>query len=152
MHRLIASTIGLGFIPRRLWGSDTGAGTFGAAFAAVLGLALLAFDAPWWLTLAVAAALILISLWAAAPFAVDGEDPGWVCIDEAAGTMVALVGLGGIPWLVALVVARAADIFKVLPGVRAAEEHLPGAMGITADDVVAGIYGLGAGWGVAALL
>ena len=152
MHRLVASTLGLGFIPGRLWGSDKGAGTFGAAFAAVIGLALLALDAPWWLTLAVAAALTAISLWAAVPFAVDGEDPGWVCIDEAAGTMVALVGLGGIPWVVALVVARLADIFKVLPGVRAAEEHLPGAVGITADDLVAGIYGLAAGWAVSWLI
>jgi phosphatidylglycerophosphatase A len=43
------------------------------------------------------------------------------------------------------VVARLADIFKVLPGVREAES-LPGAVGITMDDVVAGLYGLAAGW------
>jgi phosphatidylglycerophosphatase A len=45
----------------------------------------------------------------------------------------------------ALVVARLADIFKVLPGVRRAE-RLPGALGVTADDLVAGLYGLGVGW------
>jgi len=152
VRRLIASTFGLGFIPRRLWGSDTGAGTLGAGFAAVLGILLLLVEAPWWVTLALAGSITVISLWAAAPFAVDGEDPGWVCIDETAGTLLALVGLGGIPWLVALAVARAADIFKVLPGVKAAEDRLPGAIGVTADDLVAGLYGLAAGWGVTAVL
>ena len=44
----------------------------------------------------------------------------------------------------AVVVARLADIFKVLPGVAAAE-RLPGAWGVAMDDVVAGVYGLGAG-------
>jgi phosphatidylglycerophosphatase A len=38
-----------------------------------------------------------------------------------------------------------ADIFKVLPGVPQAEE-IPGSVGITMDDVVAGLYGLAAGW------
>lgn len=152
MRRLIASTMGLGFIPRRLWGSDIGAGTFGAAFSAGVGLLLIALGAPWFVTLGLAAALTLMSLWAAAPFAVGGEDPGWVCIDEAAGTMLALVGLGGAPWIVALAVARAADIFKVLPGVKAAEDRLRGAIGVTADDLVAGLYGLGAGWVLTAVL
>jgi phosphatidylglycerophosphatase A len=151
VRRLIASTLGLGFIPRRLWGSDSGAGTFGAAFAAAVGLGLLALNAPWWMTLAIAAALTGLSLWAAVPFTRGGDDPGWVCIDEAAGTMLALVGLGGIPWVVALVVARLADIFKVLPGVRIAE-RLPGSIGVTVDDLVAGLYGLGAGLVLASLL
>ena len=34
---------------------------------------------------------------------------------------------------------------EVLPGVPQAEA-LPGAVGITMDDVVAGLYGLAAGW------
>jgi phosphatidylglycerophosphatase A len=148
MRRFVASTAYLGFIPRRLRGDDSGAGTFGALAAALLGLGLLAAGAPWWVTASLAVVLIGLSLWAAAPFS-DG-DPGWVCIDETAGTMVALVGLTGWPWLVALLVARLADIFKVLPGVRAAE-RLPGPVGITADDVLAGLYGLAAGWGMSAL-
>jgi hypothetical protein len=44
-----------------------------------------------------------------------------------------------------VVVARLADIFKVLPGVPQAE-RLPGAVGITMDDVMAGAYGLAVGW------
>ncbi len=145
MRSLVASSFGLGFVPRALWKSDAGAGTFGAALAAGVGLALLAADAPWWVTLLLATAATAASLWSAAPFARGGADPGWVCIDETAGTLLALVGLGGWPWLIALLVARLADIFKVLPGVHRAET-LPGALGITADDLMAGLYGLGAGW------
>lgn len=149
MRRLIASSLGLGLIPRRLWGSDSGAGTFGATFAAGIGGLLLWAGAPWWVTLLVAITLTGVALWAAIPFA--HGDPGWVCIDETAGTMIALVGLSGPAWIVALVVARLADIFKVLPGIRRAE-GLRGTVGITADDVLAGLYGLGAGWLVTALI
>lgn len=131
----------LGLVPRRLWGNDQGAGTIGAAVAWVLSALL--WPVPWWVHAAVFAATLGLSLWSAAPFA-DG-DPGWVCIDEVAGTFLAVIGLAGWPWLVAIVVARAADIFKVLPGVSRAES-LPGTVGITMDDVVAGAYGLGAGW------
>ncbi len=141
MRRALASSFGLGLIPRALWGSDAGAGTFGAALGAGIGAALLG-AAPWVGAL-VAAGVTLVALWAAAPFAQG--DPGWVSIDETAGTLVALIGLGGWPWIAALAVARLGDIFKVLPGVRRSE-GLPGAVGIVGDDVVAGIYGLGAGW------
>ena len=143
VHRLVASSFGLGLIPRRLWGSDAGAGTFGAALGAAVAVPLL--WAPWWADSAAALAAIAASLWSAAPFSRDHADPGWVCMDETAGTLVAAVGLGGWTWAVALLVARAADIVKVLPGVRAAE-RLPGAIGVTADDVVAGLYGLAVGW------
>lgn len=145
MRRFVASSFGLGLIPRRLWKSDSGAGTFGAGLAALVGGVVWAVDAPWWATLVLALAAIAASLWSAVPFAVGRADPGWVCMDETAGTLVALVGLQGWPWVLALVVARLADIFKVLPGVRRAEA-LPGALGVTADDLVAGLYGLAAGW------
>jgi phosphatidylglycerophosphatase A len=130
-------------IPGKLWQADTGAGTFGAAVAALIGLVL--WSAPWWIDLLAALIAIGLSLWASAPFAVNHADPNWVVIDEVAGTLVALIGLTGWPWLIALVVARLGDIYKVLPGVPQAE-RLPGAVGVTADDVVAGLYGLAAGW------
>ena len=149
MRRIVAAGFGSGFIPRRLWNGDNGAGTFGAALAALIGLAL--WRAPWWAGLAVALLAIGLSLWAAAPFAENHADPNWVVIDEVAGTLIALIGLTGIPWLVALVIARLGDIFKVLPGVPQAE-RLPGAIGITADDVVAGLYGLAVGWILTGLL
>jgi len=144
MHRLVASSFGLGLIPRRLWGSDAGAGTFGAAFGAAIGLGLLAAGARWWVTLTIAMVATVASIWSAGRFAADG-DPGWICMDETAGTLIAIVGLGGIPWVVAVVVARAADIFKVLPGVAAAD-RMHGPVGITLDDVIAGLYGSAVGW------
>lgn len=145
MRRLLASSLGLGLIPRRLWGTDTGAGTFGAALGAAIGGGLLLVGAAWWVGALLAGALLVLSVWVARPFASDHADPGWVSIDETAGTLVALIGLGGAPWVVALAIARLADIFKVLPGVKAAE-RFPGSWGITADDFVAGLYGLTVGW------
>ncbi|MFV1999504.1 MAG: phosphatidylglycerophosphatase A [Acidimicrobiia bacterium] len=143
MHRFVASGFFVGLIPSRVWGSDNGAGTFGAALAAVVAFFL--WRKPWWVHVAVFGVFLALSLWSARPFASDHADPGWIVIDEMAGTFVAVVGLAGWPWLIAVVVARLADIFKVLPGVPQAEK-LPGAVGITMDDVVAGLYGLAAGW------
>jgi phosphatidylglycerophosphatase A len=142
VHRLVASSFGLGFIPRRLWGSDAGAGTFGAALAAVISVVL--WSAEIWVQALVAVAFIGLSLWSAVPFATGGQDPNWVVMDETGGTLLALIGLTGWPWLAALVVARLSDITKWPPGV-AASEGLPGSLGVTADDAVAGIYGLGVG-------
>lgn len=149
MHRLVASSFGLGFVPRRLWGTDNGAGTFGAALSVAIGLGLLALDAAWWVTAGIAAFAILASVWSARPFAHEG-DPGWICMDETAGTLVAMIGLGGAPWIAAVIVARLADIFKVLPGVTHAD-RMHGTAGITLDDVIAGLYGLGVGWVLVAL-
>ena len=149
MRRFIAAGFGLGLLPSRLWGSDAGAGTVGAALAAVISIAL--WRTPILVQAAAASAAVLISLWAAQPFTAGGADPGWIVVDEVAGTLVALIGLTGWPWLVALLVARVADITKVFPGVAEAE-RLPGAVGVTMDDVVAGFYGLAAGWLTAAIL
>ena len=149
MHRLVATGLGVGLIPQRWLGTDNGAGTFGAALAALIGIAL--WPAPWWVDLAAAGVVVGLSLWAAAPFAREHGDPNWVVIDEVAGTLVAFIGLQGLGWLVALIVARLGDIYKVLPGVSQAEA-LPGAIGITADDVVAGLYGLAVGWIVTGLV
>jgi phosphatidylglycerophosphatase A len=143
MHRFVASGFYVGLIPRRLWGNDKGAGTFGAAIAVVISILLWRY--PWWLGVIAFAVAFALSLWSARPFAADHADPGWIVIDEIAGTLIAVIGLTGWPWLVAVVVARLADIFKVLPGVEQAES-LPGAVGITMDDVIAGLYGLAAGW------
>ena len=149
VRRFIASGFGVGFIPRRLWGSDSGAGTFGAGLAALASLAV--GWRPWWLHVGMFAIAMGLSVWASEPFSDDGADPGWIVIDEIAGTLVALIGLTGWPWLVALVVARAGDITKALPGVAAAE-RLHGPWGITMDDVIAGLYGLAAGWAVYAVI
>lgn len=149
MQRLVASGFGVGLIPNRLWGSDNGAGTFGAALAALLAWAWI--DAAWWFHTAIFLCFLGLSLWSSKPFSLHDEDPGWIVIDEMAGTFVAVIGLGGWPWVVAVVVARLGDIFKVLPGVRRAES-LHGPVGITMDDVIAGFYGLAVGWMLMAIL
>ncbi len=105
MRRFIAAGFGTGLLPNRIYGSHSGAGTFGAAVAVAVGVWLI--PAPWWVDLLAAAIAIAVSLWAAAPFAVDGADPAWVAIDEVAGTLVAMIGLGGWPWVVAVAVALA---------------------------------------------
>jgi phosphatidylglycerophosphatase A len=143
VHRFIASGFGVGLIPSRLWRSDNGAGTFGAVLAAIG--AFLLIGQPWWIHALVFLLFLGLSLWSSRPFAADHADPGWIVIDEMAGTFVAVIGLAGWPWLIAVVVARLADIFKVLPGVPQAE-RLAGSVGITMDDVVAGLYGLAIGW------
>jgi len=71
------------------------------------------------------------------------KDPKWIVIDEWAGLFVALVGTDSrAVWqvLLAVILFRVFDISKVGP-IRAAE-RLPGAVGIMADDVVAGIFSL----------
>lgn len=139
MRRLVASSFGLGLIPGRIRGSDDGAGTVGALLAVPLAVAV----QPGWVEGLLVVGVAAAGLWAVAPFA--SGDPGWVVVDETAGAWLAVVGLGGWPFLVGWVVARAADITKWPPGVKAAE-RLPGAWGVMADDLVAGAYGLAAGW------
>lgn len=85
-----------------------------------------------------------LSVWASGYFADEG-DPAWVVVDEAAGTFIATIGVSLGPALVGFVVFRVADISKRFPLVRRAET-LPGGLGITADDAVAGLWGLGAAW------
>lgn len=150
MHRVIATWFGTGLILGRLRGSDNGSGTVASAFAMLVWWALTPFD--WWVQLAVAVVVAGLSVWSARPFAAGHADPPWVVIDEAAGALVATIGLDGWPVIVAWCVFRLADILKrVFPGVAAAEK-LPGSVGVTADDLVAGFYGLAAGWIVHAVL
>ena len=144
MRRLLASSFGLGLIPRRIRGSDAGAGTFGAALAIPLALAV---DSVW-LEISLVAVVAVAGIWAARPFA--SGDPGWIVIDETAGAWLGVIGLGGWPFVIGWLVARVADITKWPPGVGAAE-RLPGAWGVMADDLVAGLYGLAAGWAITAL-
>jgi len=144
MHRIVASWFGTGLILGRLRGSDIGSGTLGALFA--LPVALLIGEWWGWGAQVIGALIVVgLSLWSAGPF--SGNDPGWICVDEAAGAFICVIGLPVWPEaIVAWVVFRAADILKdFAPGVAHAERGLPGAIGVTGDDVVAGLYGLAVG-------
>lgn len=151
MHRLVASWFGLGLVLRRLRGDDSGSGTVGALGALVL--ALLIGRIGWLAQLGAAALVTALSVWASDRVVSGGEDedPAWVVVDEAAGAFIATIGVSLGPALVGFVVFRIADITKRFPLVRRAEA-LRGGLGITADDVVAGIWGLAAAWIVQGLL
>lgn len=152
MHRLVASWFGTGLILGRLRGDHLGSGTVGALFA--FPIALLVGSWFGWPGQVVAAAIVVVSsLWSARPFVVGEGDAGWICVDEAAGAFIAVIGLPFWPGaVVAWLVFRAADIFKnFAPGVARAE-GLSGSLGVTADDIVAGLYGLAAGHLLTALV
>ncbi len=150
MRRIIASFFGTGFIPRRLIDTDAGAGTVGSV--AAFALARLVSPFGWQVQLGLALALSAVAVWAADPFSAGGADPGWIVADEAAGTFIAGIGLDLPAAVLALGVFRLADIFKTrFPGVAPAE-NLSGGWGIVADDVLAGLYGLAAGWALQAVV
>ena len=142
MARLIASFFGSGLILGRVRGSHRGSGTVGA----LLALAISLLVPSVYGRLIALGATIVLGLWSIQVLKLGDDDPGWVVIDEAAGTFLATIGLGLPAAIVAWFVFRAADIAKrAFPGVAAAE-RLSG--GIMADDLVAGLYGLAAGWAV----
>lgn len=145
MARLIASFFGTGLILRQIRGADIGSGTVGGLVAAIVGFWISQGGGWWWVPLAavlvgVAGTVAIRRLYA------ESGDAGWIVVDEATGALIALIGITALPAAVAsFAVFRLADIFKQLfPGVDRAE-RLPGAVGVMADDVVAGLYGLLAG-------
>lgn len=72
-------------------------------------------------------------------------DPGYVVIDEVAGQMLAFLLFPHASWkllLAGFVLFRVFDISKPFPAGRA--ERLPGGWGIMVDDLIAGVYSLGA--------
>ena len=116
-------------------------GTFGS----VVGLVIYILIARWSLgaQLAVAAVITIIGVWAASAAArhFNRSDPSHVVIDEVAGQVVTLVGLGA-NWpvlLLGFLVFRALDIMKPWPANRLEAMH--GGMGIMADDLMAALYG-----------
>ena len=142
MARLIASFFGSGLILGRVRGSHRGSGTVGALLALAISLLV---PSVYGRLIALGATTVL-GLWSIQALKLGDDDPGWVVVDEAAGTFLATVGLGLPGALVAWSVFRVADIAKrAFPGVAAAE-RLSG--GIMADDLVAGLYGLATGWAV----
>ena len=136
----ISSGFGSGYAPKA-------PGTFGTVAAAVVWLGM-----SWAGTLStletrsVCAVLTILLGTLAIRLSLDGEsakDPQWIVIDEWAGLYVALIAADfRVLWqvLLAFILFRIFDISKVGP-IRAAE-RLPGAVGIMADDVVAGFFAL----------
>ena len=132
----IATVGGVGWFP-------VAPGTAGSAVGVALYLA-----SKDWSALAQVALLLAITVvgwWAAgiAETEFNKEDPGPVVIDEVAGQLVTLL-LTGVGWRGALAgffIFRVFDIIKPFPARRF--ERLHGGLGIMADDLMAGVYGLG---------
>jgi len=96
------------------------------------------------LAVAIGAAVVtLVGVWAATQVVRQTglKDPQIVCIDEAAGVLVALVAAPG-GWkglLAGVVLFRLLDQFKPFPARRA--ERLREGWGVMMDDVFAGLWG-----------
>ncbi|MCU0222665.1 MAG: phosphatidylglycerophosphatase A [Acidobacteria bacterium] len=101
----------------------------------------------WWigstpLHAAAIAAIAALGLWAArgAESRWGRKDPGQVVIDETAGYLVAtfLVPHTLSALVLSFFLFRAFDVVKPFPAGRS--QSLPGAWGIMADDLIAGLY------------
>ena len=112
-------------------------------------VALLFFALLWWFEIVrsplhsavLAVATTLVGLLAAHFSVADSaeKDPSWIVIDEWAGLFVSLIGVAPHSPLMALVAFAFFRFFDILkPGPVAWAERLPGAVGIMADDIVAG--------------
>lgn len=115
-------------------------GSWGSA--AVLPAALLG---PW-ACLGLALLCCALAAWALPRLPDSDADPGWIVVDEAAGQLLALsaipasVGWTGSGWfwvLAAFALFRLFDVLK--PGPIRRAERLGGALGVMADDLLAGV-------------
>ena len=132
----IATVGGVGWFP-------VAPGTAGSAAGVVIYLL-----SNGWSPLAQVALLLavtMVGVWASgvAEKELKKEDPGPVVIDEVAGQLLTLF-LTGVGWkgaLAGFIIFRVLDILKPFPARRF--ERLHGGLGIMADDLMAGAYGLG---------
>jgi phosphatidylglycerophosphatase A len=109
-----------------------------ASLAAVLAGALALWIDHRLLTLLAIFACV-IGTWAVHETGEQG-DPGWIVIDEFAGQWIAMLGLGRVSLyglIAAFVLFRLFDIVKIGPVGWA--DRKDGAIGVMADDVVAGL-------------
>jgi len=133
---LLLSTFGyIGYVP-------FAPGTFGsAAGLAVFYLVRSAGSAA--VELGVIVTLFVVGIWAGtvAEEHFGGVDPGPIVLDEVVGMLITLCFLpvNGAGAFVGFLVFRVLDVIKPYPSARL--EHLPGGLGVMADDGMAAIYG-----------
>ena len=116
-------------------------GTAGSAAGVVLYLALHRLGATHF-ELPLGVALFALGVWlgADAEKALGSIDPGPVVIDEVMGMILtfALIPLNWTGIALGFVIFRALDVVKPFPAGRL--EHLPGGLGMMADDAMAAVY------------
>ena len=127
-----ATALGVGYAP-------FAPGTFGSAVGLVLWAAL---PSSALVQAAAIVALFVLGSWSGsvAERHFGRTDPGQVVIDEVMGMLITLF-LNPVGWkgaFVAFLFFRVADVIKPYPANRF--EHLPGGVGVMADDGMAAIY------------
>ena len=138
----LATGLGLGWVPKI-------PGTAGSLLGVGLYAGLDSSLSPAWLPLAflgVLTGLLLLALWSTSRSLPcwPTPDPGPVVVDEVVGQFLSfwpLLWIGPAGWkslLLGFILFRSFDVLKPFPIRRL--ERLPGAMGVVADDLLAGIY------------
>lgn len=132
---LIATWFGTGHLPKA-------PGTWGSLAALPLAWVIAERAGPYAL-MAAGIAMFCAGIWACGIYLRHSReaDPGVIVIDEVAGQMLAVVpaGLDPLAFTLGFVLFRIFDIMKPWP-LGALERALPGAAGVMADDVAAGLY------------
>ena len=117
-------------------------GTWGTIGALPFGIALLLIDG-WPLLLAAAIIIFAAGYKAAEKFETmtKTHDNSAIVVDEVVGVWIAMLPAALVPVhiLIAFALFRFFDILKPWP-VGWADKKLPGALGVMADDVLAGVY------------
>jgi phosphatidylglycerophosphatase A len=112
-------------------------GTVASLVAVLIGALALWIDHRLLTLLAIATCLA--GIWAVHETGEPG-DPGWIVVDEFAGQWIAMIGLGRVSLyglIAAFVLLRFFDIAKL--GTVGWADRKDGAIGVMADDVVAGL-------------
>ena len=116
-------------------------GTAGSAAGVVLYLILRRLGFTYF-ELPLAGAMFALGVWlgAEAEKALGSTDPGPVVLDEVLGMLITLafIPVNWIGLTLGFLLFRALDVWKPYPAGRL--EHLPGGLGMMADDAMAGIY------------
>jgi phosphatidylglycerophosphatase A len=117
-------------------------GTFGSAAGLVVFYGLRYFGSTS-LELGAIAVLFALGIWSGteAEHHFGGVDPGPVVLDEVVGMLVtlALLPVNVFGAIVGFLVFRVLDVVKPWPSAQM--EHLPGGLGVMADDGMAALYG-----------
>lgn len=132
---LLATWFGVGLLPKM-------PGTWGSLAALPVAWLVAERFGPY-AVVAVGIVLFAVGMWASTEYLkrTRTQDPGEIVIDEVAAQTIACApaGLDPVAFLLAFFMFRVFDVMKPWP-VNALERKLPGAAGVMADDIAAGLY------------